>query len=159
MSDVDSSFFRAIIGMIFIIAGAIVASIGAKVQQVRDSCWIRKRQREDLKPFNEAKGGMINDVISNIDVVDRMTRSDGQREIIKIRCRNCDSLNDEDARFCKSCGKRNLKLLILRRRKCMDYLIRDIDLAPEGYARINWVKGYMPLLNQLEREFEEGKAL
>ena len=39
----------------------------------------------------------------------------------------------------------------------MDYLIRDIDLAPEGYARINWVKGYMPLLNQLEREFEEEK--
>ena len=61
--------------------------------------------KEDLKPFNEAKGGMINDVISNIDVGDRMTRSDGQREIIKIRCRNCDSLNDEDARFCKSCGR------------------------------------------------------
>ena len=77
VSDVDSSFSRAIIGMIFIIAIAIVASIAPKVQQVRDSCWIRKG-KEDLKPFNEAKGGMINDVISNIDVVDRMTRSDGQ---------------------------------------------------------------------------------
>ncbi len=33
-------------------------------------------------------------------------------------------------------------------------IIRDINLAPKGRARINWVKGYMPLLNQLEREFE-----
>lgn len=35
----------------------------------------------------------------------------------------------------------------------MDYIIRDIGLAPEGEARINWVKKYMPLLNTLEREF------
>ncbi len=39
----------------------------------------------------------------------------------------------------------------------MDYLIRDIKLAPEGHARINWVKGYMPLLNELEKEFERDK--
>lgn len=39
----------------------------------------------------------------------------------------------------------------------MSYLIRDIKLAPEGHARINWVKGYMPLLNELEREFERDK--
>ena len=39
----------------------------------------------------------------------------------------------------------------------MSYLIRDIKLAPEGHARINWVKGYMPLLNELEKEFERDK--
>ncbi|NLY61644.1 MAG: adenosylhomocysteinase [Clostridiales bacterium] len=39
----------------------------------------------------------------------------------------------------------------------MSYLIRDIKLAPEGQARINWVKGYMPLLNELEKEFERDK--
>lgn len=37
----------------------------------------------------------------------------------------------------------------------MRSIIRDIKLAPEGRARINWVKGYMPLLNQLEKEFSE----
>lgn len=37
----------------------------------------------------------------------------------------------------------------------MKSIIRDIKLAPEGRARINWVKGYMPLLNQLEKEFSE----
>ena len=37
----------------------------------------------------------------------------------------------------------------------MKSIIRDTKLAPEGRARINWVKGYMPLLNQLEKEFSE----
>ena len=36
-------------------------------------------------------------------------------------------------------------------------IIRDINLAPEGKARIDWVRGYMPLLNQLEEEFERDK--
>lgn len=35
----------------------------------------------------------------------------------------------------------------------MDSIIRDINLASEGKARINWVKEYMPLLNTLEKEF------
>jgi len=46
----------------------------------------------------------------------------------------------------------------------MNSIIRDIKLAPEGRTRINWVKGYMPLLNQLEKEFSkerpfEGKKI
>ena len=63
------------------------------------------KAREDLKPFNEAKGGMINDVISNIDVVDKIANTYEKKEVIKIRCRSCESLNDEDAKFCKGCGK------------------------------------------------------
>lgn len=35
----------------------------------------------------------------------------------------------------------------------MDSMIRDSRLAPEGKARIEWVKKYMPLLNALEKEF------
>jgi adenosylhomocysteinase len=37
----------------------------------------------------------------------------------------------------------------------MGSIIRDIQLAPEGKARINWVRQYMPLLNALEKEFRE----
>jgi uncharacterized OB-fold protein len=48
---------------------------------------------------------MINDVISNIDVVDKITTPRSEKEVIKIKCRNCGSLNDEDAKYCKSCGK------------------------------------------------------
>lgn len=62
------------------------------------------KAREDLKPYNEAKGGMINDVISNIDVVDKIITHE-EKEVIKIKCRECGGLNEEDAKFCKSCGK------------------------------------------------------
>ena len=36
----------------------------------------------------------------------------------------------------------------------MESIIRDRKLAPEGRARINWVRQYMPLLNTLEKEFQ-----
>ena len=55
--------------MIFIIAGAIVASIGAK--GAASGFLLDPERQGGPKTFNEAKGGMINDVISNIDVVDR----------------------------------------------------------------------------------------
>lgn len=63
-----------------------------------------EQAREDSKPFNEAAGGMINDVISYIDAIDHITKAQSPKEIVKIRCRNCNGLNDEDAKFCKSCG-------------------------------------------------------
>ena len=39
----------------------------------------------------------------------------------------------------------------------MSYLIRDIKLVPEWHASRNWVIRYMPLLNELEKEFERHK--
>ena len=39
----------------------------------------------------------------------------------------------------------------------MNSTIRDITLADEGQRRIDWVKRYMPLLNQLEKEFKATK--
>lgn len=35
--------------------------------------------------------------------------------------------------------------------------IRDLALAPQGHAKINWVKNHMPILNQLEKEFAATK--
>lgn len=37
--------------------------------------------------------------------------------------------------------------------------IRDISLAPQGKARIDWVKAYMPLLSRLKQEFVVSKPL
>lgn len=99
------SFFNAIIGMILMIAGSIVMNIGARGAAGSGIILDPDKAREDLKPYSEAAGGMINDVISNIDVVDKITTPRVEREIIKIKCRNCGSLNDEDAKYCKSCGE------------------------------------------------------
>lgn len=108
MMEMDTSIMtRPIIGIIMMVVGGVVMNVGAKGAAGSGLLLDPNRAREDMKPFNEAKGGMINDVISNIDVVQNMTKpqTHQEREIIKVRCKNCSGLNDEDAQFCKSCGK------------------------------------------------------
>ncbi|QGG48254.1 Adenosylhomocysteinase [Heliorestis convoluta] len=41
----------------------------------------------------------------------------------------------------------------------MDSMIRDIQLAPSGQLKIDWVEQHMPILSQLKREFSERKPL
>lgn len=101
----EPAFMNSVLGMVLMIAGSVVLRIGAQGAAGSGILLDPEKAREDLKPFNEAKGGMINDVLSNIDVVDNFTKSNEEKEVIKIRCRNCHSLNDEDAKFCKNCGK------------------------------------------------------
>jgi hypothetical protein len=99
------SFISPVIGMVLMISGSIVMNIGARGTAGSGLFLDPDKAREDLKPFNEAKGRMINDVISNIDAVEKIAKPHEGKEVIKIRCRNCSSLNDEDARFCKACGR------------------------------------------------------
>jgi hypothetical protein len=101
----NPSFSNAVIGMLLMIAGSVIMNIGAKGAAGSGLLLDPEKAREDMKPFSEAKGGMINDVISNIDVIDQITNSSETKEVIKIKCRSCGCLNDEDARFCKACGK------------------------------------------------------
>jgi hypothetical protein len=92
------------IGFILGAIGNIVMRIGAKGAAGSGLLLDPEQAREDLKPFNEAKGGMINDMINQIDVVDDIIKTSHDKEIIKIKCRSCGALNDEDAKFCKGCG-------------------------------------------------------
>ena len=39
----------------------------------------------------------------------------------------------------------------------MNYDIRDINLAPYGHTKIEWVRNNMPLLKAFEEEFLETK--
>lgn len=97
-----------VIGMIFMIVGSVLMNIGAKGAAGSGLILDPEKAREDLKPYSAAKGGMINDTIENIDMAKDMAESKGEsqvKEIIKIKCKNCGALNDEDANFCKSCGK------------------------------------------------------
>ena len=95
--------------MICIVAGSVLMNIGAKGAAGSGIILDPDRAREDLKPYSSAAGGMISDVIENIDIVKEKKKEDdtkASQEIIKIRCRACGELNDEDAKFCKSCGDR-----------------------------------------------------
>ncbi|MCL6448426.1 MAG: adenosylhomocysteinase [Armatimonadetes bacterium] len=37
------------------------------------------------------------------------------------------------------------------------YIVRDINLAPQGLLKIDWVRAHMPVLNVIRREFERGQ--
>ncbi len=41
----------------------------------------------------------------------------------------------------------------------MESIVRDIKLAPQGNDKINWVKGFMPVLNVLNDELSQTKPL
>ncbi len=41
----------------------------------------------------------------------------------------------------------------------MESIIRDINLAPQGHDKINWVKQFMPVLNKLNDELSQTKPL
>jgi hypothetical protein len=99
-------FQNGIFGFILTAAGGVVMSIGAKGAAGSGLLLDPEKAREDLKPFNEARGEMINDVISNIGVVEELVKphEHEEKEIIKLKCRSCGTLNDEDAKFCKGCG-------------------------------------------------------
>jgi len=101
-------FQRALIGMICIIIGSVLMNVGLKGTAGSGLILDPNKARDDLKPFSSAKGKIINDVIENIDVVRNISDIQSEKEvkdIIKVRCSSCRELNDEDAKFCKSCGK------------------------------------------------------
>lgn len=106
--ETPAFFKRAVIGMICMILGSVLALIGRSGAAGSGFLLDPEKAREDLKPFNESKGKMINDVIDNIEIVKNIKQSSKEREnieVIKIKCRECGELNDEDAKFCKRCGK------------------------------------------------------
>ena len=98
-------FENAVVGMILMIAGAVVTNIGAHGAAGSGMLLDPEKAREDLKPFNEAKGKMINDVLDNVEIIDKFPKGESPKQIIKIKCRYCNTLNDEDSKFCKGCGK------------------------------------------------------
>ncbi|QIB26557.1 zinc ribbon domain-containing protein [Caloranaerobacter azorensis] len=103
----SSAFVRVPIGMGLIIAGAILQIIGRKGAAGSGIILDPEKAREDLKPFNTTKGKMINDVVENVDILKNFTEKSSSpiKEVVKIKCRNCGKLNDENAKFCNECGR------------------------------------------------------
>lgn len=106
--ETPSFFKRAVAGMICMIVGTVLGGIGRSGAAGSGLLLDPEKAREDLKPFNESKGKMINDVVENIDIIKNIkqpSKEGSHIEVIKIKCRECGELNDEDAKFCKECGK------------------------------------------------------
>ncbi|HOK62436.1 MAG TPA: zinc ribbon domain-containing protein [Soehngenia sp.] len=88
------------IGFIMVAVGQIIRVIGAKGVAGSGIILDPEKAREDVKPYSKAMGGVIDDVLSNVD------STNVSKEIVKIKCRNCGELNDEDSVYCKSCGEK-----------------------------------------------------
>lgn len=100
-ANAKSSMFRAFGGMALMIVGGIVSAIGARGLAGSGVVLDPEQAREDLEPYSRMAGGMLGDVLEEADV-DLGSRSE---KVVVIRCRECDKLNPEDAKFCNECGK------------------------------------------------------
>ena len=100
-SSMGSVMTRPFIGFIMIGIGNFMRVVAARGVAGSGLVLDPKKAREDLGPWSTMAGGMIDDALdetrigSNKDVI---------KEVIKVRCRSCSALNDEDAKFCKDCG-------------------------------------------------------
>ncbi|RYG66554.1 zinc ribbon domain-containing protein, partial [bacterium] len=90
-------------GMGMMVVGGILSGIGRAGMAGSGIVLDPQKQREDLKPWSRMAGGMVNDALEQVDVVKSVSASG--REVIKVRCPACRTLNDEDAKFCDECGK------------------------------------------------------
>jgi len=92
-----------IVGFIMIFVGTLISGVGAAGKAGSGMILDPEQAREDLKPFARQAGGMLSDALDAADIKEHLAAA---KEVIKVRCRSCGELNDEDATFCKKCGER-----------------------------------------------------
>ena len=90
---------RPLIGMICMMIGGALRTFGALGAFGSGVLLDPKKAREDLKPYSQQVGGMVQDALEQIEPREK-------KEIIKIKCTSCGALNQEDAVFCAQCGER-----------------------------------------------------
>ena len=94
--DAKSSMFRALLGMALLIAGGALASVGARGLAGSGLILDPEQARGDLEPFARQGGGMVKDALDEAGIA--VGRGDGPQ--IMIRCRACQTLNEEGSKFC-----------------------------------------------------------
>jgi hypothetical protein len=102
-NDARSSMFRAIIGMGLCIGGGIVMSIGSRGAYGSGILIDPEKQRRDVEPWNRMQGGMVDDALSEVKMLDKFAgggTATAPTTQVKVRCRKCAALNDETDKFC-----------------------------------------------------------
>jgi zinc-ribbon domain len=98
----SDAFVRAPVGLVMIIAGFVLMGIGAAGPAGSGLILNPRQARQDLEPLNRAAGGMVQDTLEEIPALQGVL---GGQQVIKVRCQNCQALNDETDQFCGQCGK------------------------------------------------------
>lgn len=99
---------RAIGGMALIVIGQAIAKVGAQGLAGSGMILDPEQARKDLKPYSHQTGGMIGDVLEKADLKTHLggLGSAAPQQIVKIKCRDCGFLNEEDSKFCQECGSK-----------------------------------------------------
>lgn len=97
----EPNFIIGLIGFILMGIGGFMRAVAARGVAGSGIILDPDQAREDLKPWTQMAGGMLKDALDETDIKGSST----EKTIVKIRCQNCKALNDEDSKFCKSCGQ------------------------------------------------------
>jgi hypothetical protein len=97
--------FRALGGMGLIVLGGFLMRVGAAGLAGSGVVLDPQKARKDVEPWSRATGGIISDVVSEIDAVKNLQKpAEPPPPVVKVRCRRCQALNDEASRFCGQCA-------------------------------------------------------
>ena len=88
---------RPVLGMVLMIAGGAMMTVGAKGLAGSGLILDPDRARRDVEPWSRMAGGVVNDALTEVKAV---TVLGG----VKVRCRACQALHAETAKFCDQCG-------------------------------------------------------
>jgi len=104
--QVQSAAFRAVGGMILMMIGTACSNIAAKGLAGSGIVLDPEQARKDVEPWSRMTGGVLQDALSEVDVVNKVVdQLQPAEQQIKVRCRSCKALNDENAKFCDQCGE------------------------------------------------------
>ena len=100
-----SDGFRAFGGMILIIIGSFMMNVGSKGGAVSGIELDPEQSLTDVEPWSRLGGGLSHEDLTEVEVVKKIEgRLDAPEPQVKVRCRKCQTLNDETAKFCNQCG-------------------------------------------------------
>lgn len=100
-----SEGFRALVGMALMMIGGFMMKVGAKGWAGSGVVLDPEKARKDVEPWSRMTGGVVQDALSEVEVVKKLEdRLDAPEPQVKVRCRKCQTLNDETAKFCNQCG-------------------------------------------------------
>ncbi len=99
--SIFGGFRISFVGFFMILIGQVLKNIGKGGLAGSGVILDPKKERDDMEPFSRSKGGMA------ADFYDEFKKDSGFNgaQRIMVRCLNCKTLNDEDAKFCDNCGK------------------------------------------------------
>jgi hypothetical protein len=102
-----SDMVRAFVGMGIMMLGGILTKVGRHGAAGAGLILDPEQARKDVEPWSRAAGGMANDALSEVDLARKIGEGLGNpKPHVKVRCRKCQALSDETAKFCGQCGER-----------------------------------------------------